>query len=88
MGQPFIYAVDGNYLNRGELYLAHQFNGLEVDVAKAKEVLGSLRLLWGRPVHLQLHLDDDQYLLTCESEGAFRKEKISADTPPPAHELA
>jgi stage V sporulation protein R len=87
MGQPFVYAVDGNYLNRGELYLGHKYNGLEVDVAKAKEVLGHLRTVWGRPVHLQVRLDEDQYVLTCESEGSFRKEKISAETPPPAHVL-
>jgi stage V sporulation protein R len=85
MGQPFIYAVDGNYLNRGELYLSHRFNGLEVDVAKAKEVMTALRIIWGRPVHLQLRLDDDQFLLTCEAEGTFRKEKINAETPAPAH---
>lgn len=88
MGQPFVYVVDGNYLNRGELYLGHKFNGLEVDVAKAKEVLGNIRTIWGRPVHLQLRLDDDQYVLTCESEGAFRKEKISSETPPPAHAVS
>jgi hypothetical protein len=34
MGQPFIYVVDGNYCNRGELYLAHQHNGLEVDIPR------------------------------------------------------
>jgi stage V sporulation protein R len=26
MGQPFLYVVDGNYLNRGELFLSHQFS--------------------------------------------------------------
>lgn len=87
MGQPFIYAVDANYRNRGELYLAHQFNGLEVDMAKAREVIRNLRIIWGRPVHLQMRLDDDQYLLTCEDPAGdnIKKEKISASTPPPAH---
>jgi hypothetical protein len=42
MGQPFVYVADGNYLNRGELYLAHEFNGLEVDAAKAVDVLRGL----------------------------------------------
>lgn len=87
MGQPFIYAVDANYRNRGELYLSHQYNGLEVEMAKAKEVLRNLRIIWGRPVHLQMRVDDDQYLLTCEdpSSDALKKEKINASTPPPAH---
>lgn len=87
MGQPFIYVVDANYRNRGELYLAHQFNGLEVDLAKATEVLRNLRLLWGRPAHLQCRVDDDQILLSCEdpNEQTVKKEKITAGTPAPAH---
>jgi stage V sporulation protein R len=92
MGQPFVYVADGNYLNRGELYLAHQWNGLEVDVAKAREVLSTLRLIWGRPVHLQMRLDDDQVLLSIDAlpgadgtGGSFRKQKINDETPEPAH---
>jgi stage V sporulation protein R len=85
MGQPFIYVVDGNYMNRGELYLAHQYNGLEVDAAKAREVLGALRRIWGRPVHLQMRIEDDTVLLTVEQPDTFRKQKINADTPKPAH---
>jgi stage V sporulation protein R len=85
MGQPFIYVVDGNYLNRGELYLAHQYNGLEIDLGKAREVMISMRRLWGRPVHLQLRLDDDMYLVSIEQGEVVRKQKISGDMPPPAH---
>jgi stage V sporulation protein R len=87
MGQPFVYVVDANYRNRGELYLAHQYNGLEVDAAKAREVLRNLRTIWGRPVHLQFRLDDDTFLLSCDDAGGehVRKEKITAGTPAPAH---
>ncbi|MBC7835578.1 MAG: SpoVR family protein [Phycisphaerales bacterium] len=88
MGQPFIYVVDGNYLNRGELYLAHQFSGLEVDMAKAREVLSNLRLIWGRPVHLQVRVEDEMHLLSAEGIDGFRKQKINDETPPPAHLVA
>jgi stage V sporulation protein R len=88
MGQPFVYVADGNYLNRGELYLAHQFNGLEVDASKAREVLTALRRIWGRPVHLQMRIEDDTMLLTVEQPDTFRKQKINADTPKPAHVVA
>jgi murein endopeptidase len=70
-------------------------------MAKAREVLRNIRTIWGRPVHLQMRIDDDQYLLTCEEPiGAgnsgggggggsggdgIKKEKINASTPPPAH---
>ena len=86
MGQPFIYVVDANYMNRGELYLSHKFSGLEVEAGKAVEVLGALRLLWGRPVHLQARVNDDMELLTVEGLGEKpRRQRINDDTPDPAH---
>ena len=86
MGQPFVYVVDANYLNRGELYLAHKWTGLEVEIAKAVKVLQNLRTLWGRPVHLQARVNDEMMLLSCESPTEPpRREKIGDKTPEPAH---
>jgi stage V sporulation protein R len=86
MGQPFMYVVDGNYLNRGELFLAHQFSGLEVDAARAARVLQNLRLLWGRPVHLQTRINDDMCVMSVhEVGGEAKKQKITDETPGPAH---
>jgi stage V sporulation protein R len=86
MGQPILYVVDANYLNRGELYLAHQWNGLDMEIATAVEVLKNLRLLWGRPVHLQARIDDDQRLFTCaDPDEQPTQEKITEETPAPAH---
>jgi len=86
MGQPFIYVVDGNYRNRGELYLAHQWNGLEVDLAKAGEVLKGLRMLWGRPVHVQCRIADEMNLMSLDAPGGEpQRQKIREDTPKPAH---
>ncbi|KAA0217530.1 MAG: SpoVR family protein [Leptolyngbya sp. PLA3] len=87
MGQPFMYVVDGNYLNRGELYLAHKFSGLEVDAAKAVEVLRNLCIIWGRPVHLQARINEEMSLLTMDSpdDDKPRRQKISDELPKPAH---
>ncbi|MEZ6242432.1 MAG: SpoVR family protein [Phycisphaerales bacterium] len=86
MGQPFVYVVDANYLNRGELYLAHEFSGLEVDAARAVETLRGVRTIWGRPVHLQARVNEEMRLLTMETpEGDPKSEKIGEDTPRPAH---
>ena len=87
MGQPFVYVVDGNYLNRGELYLAHEFNGLEVDAGKAAEVLRAMRRLWGRPVHLQAQVNDETRLMTVAdpNDAEVSVEVINEETPPPAH---
>jgi len=89
MGQPFVYVVDANYLNRGELYLAHQFSGLEIDAAKAEPVLAAIRRLWNRPVHLQARINEQMRLLTVDDpDEPAQSQKISEDTPPPAHAIA
>ncbi len=62
--QPYIYVVDGNYRNRGELYLAHRHNGADVDVKYAVETLKELFKVWKRPVHLHARIDDDPILFT------------------------
>ena len=85
-GQPFIYVVDANYLNRGEMVLAHKFTGVEVELERANEVMQSLRLIWGRPVHLALTLNEEQYLLTMEEvAGKLTKQRITEEMLLPAH---
>ncbi len=85
-GDPFMYVADANYLNRGELYLAHQWTGLEVEIARASPVLQNLRILWGRPVHLQARVNDEMWLFSCGEAGKdVKKEKITDETPGPAH---
>ena len=76
MGQPFVYVVDANYRNRGELYLAHKFMGLEIETAKAAETLRSLRELWGRPVHLQARVNDEITLTTLAEVGAEAERQV------------
>jgi len=85
-GEPMVYVVDGNYLNRGELFLAHEFSGMEIDAQRAQRVLSNLRTLWGRPVHLQAVLRDEMTLFTCAGpDGAVTTERITDSTPRPAH---
>jgi len=85
-GEPFIYVVDANYLNRGELYLAHQWTGLEIDAAKSGEVLSNLRIIWGRPVHLHARIKDEMWIMSVETVGGeMKRERITDETPKPAH---
>lgn len=57
-GRPFIYVVDGNHRNRGELYLKHDYQGVELKQDYANATLANLQLLWNRPVHLETVIDD------------------------------
>ena len=73
-GQPLIQVVDGNYGNRGELCLAHQFEGLELDMRYASETMKHLELLWGRPVHIESKLDGKGVLVSCAKGEVSTKE--------------
>jgi stage V sporulation protein R len=51
-GKPTIAVYDGNFQNRSELLLGHQYNGVMLDLKQAKGVLERTYQLWGRPVNL------------------------------------
>jgi stage V sporulation protein R len=51
-GKPTIAVYDGNYNNRNELLLGHQYNGVALDIGQARETLKRVFSLWGRPVNL------------------------------------
>lgn len=84
LGRPFIYVADGNYLNRGELYLAHKHNGLDLEIAYATETLRNLYRVWQRPVHLQARIDDEMTLMSFDGERA-KSQTITDALPKPAH---
>ena len=62
-GDPFIYVTDGNYKNRGELYLLHRFEGIELKHDYAKETLASIQKIWNRPVNLETVVEGRSTLL-------------------------
>ncbi len=62
-GQPIISVVDGNYKNRGELYLEHTYSGTELKIDAARDTLVNLHRLWNRPVHLETILEDSRAVL-------------------------
>jgi stage V sporulation protein R len=56
-GKPWIYVVDGNHRNRGELLLLHKHTGVELRLDQAADTLANIQFIWGRPVHLQTVVD-------------------------------
>ncbi|MGN6625840.1 MAG: SpoVR family protein [Tepidisphaeraceae bacterium] len=87
MGRPFIYVVDGNYANRGELYLSHQHNGLDIDIKFAIETLKNVHAVWQRPCHLQARIDEEMQLFSYDGVQP-KQQTIRDDTPKPAHAIA
>jgi len=70
MGQPFIYVMDGNFQNKGELLLWHKHQGLDLDFKWARETLRSLAEIWRRPVVIETEVDGQKKLLTY-ADGEF-----------------
>ncbi len=62
-GQPFIDVVDANHDNRGELFLLHRHEGIDLRLDWARDTLRNLHKIWGRPVRLQTQLDGKGRLL-------------------------
>ncbi|HWG41913.1 MAG TPA: SpoVR family protein, partial [Gemmataceae bacterium] len=63
-GKPWIYVVDGNFRNRGELLLRHHHTGVELRLDHAADTLTNLQFLWGRPVNLQTLVDGKPTMLS------------------------
>ena len=64
MGRPLIYVRDGNYKNRGELFLEHRYNGPELKMDFARATLENLYRLWKRPVHIETVLEGEISVLS------------------------
>lgn len=64
IGRPIIYVKDGNYRNRGELYLEHRHGGMELDTKYAKDTLSNLHRIWKRPVHVETVQGDASAVLS------------------------
>jgi stage V sporulation protein R len=78
-GKPFIYVVDGNYHNRGELLLRHEYSGVELKLDFAAATLANIQALWSRPVHLQTVVDNKPTLLSFDGSDHSQKTLGDAD---------
>ncbi len=67
-GRPIISVVDGNYKNRGELYLKHDYSGVELKLDDANDTLRNLERLWNRPVHIETVLEGHKTVLSFDGD--------------------
>jgi stage V sporulation protein R len=74
MGQPSIYVENGNYKNRGELFLRHDFAGMPLKHSDARDTLANVFNVWGRPVHIETRVDKRKKILSYD--GKKHDEKI------------
>jgi len=67
-GRPIIEVVDGNYMNRGEIYLVHRHEGVDLKLDWAKDVLNQIGKIWTRPVHLETVVQGKVRVFTADGE--------------------
>jgi len=72
-GHPYIVINDGDFNKRGELYLKHNYEGVELDVLYLEKTLPHVQTLWGRPVHLETTLDNKPVLFSYNGEKIGKK---------------
>ncbi|MDN5347245.1 MAG: stage sporulation protein [Clostridia bacterium] len=72
-GFPYIVVADADYQRRGELYLLHKYEGLELDVPYLEKTLHHVYLLWGRPVHLETVLDGKPAVFSYDGKKNTRR---------------
>ncbi len=67
-GQPFIFVEDANYQNRGELYLIHRHEGVDLKIDEAQDTISNIHKIWTRPVHLETIIDEAKTLLSFDGK--------------------
>ncbi len=73
-GQPIIEVLDGNHDNRGELYLLHRWEGIDLRLDWAEETLRNLFAVWRRPVHIETKVEGAGRLLSFDGEKTHARD--------------
>ncbi len=76
-GQPIISVVDANHNNRGELLLAHMFEGVEMQPDYMQETMKNLFVLWSRPVAVATVMDGEPKIVTFDG-SEFKHQSLSS----------
>ncbi len=68
-GIPVIHVDDGDFNQRGELYLIHRHEGIDLDIPYAERTLHYVQQIWGRPVHLETRADHKRLILSFDGKA-------------------
>jgi stage V sporulation protein R len=74
-GEPNILVQDANHENRGELYLRHQWEGIDLRMDYARDALENLQALWQRPVNIETYVTD-KGLVMLSFDGKEHKHRL------------
>ncbi len=72
-GFPYLVVKDGDYLRNGDLYLFHQFEGVELDLRYVERTLPYVYRLWGKNVYLETIVEDKPLVFVYDGKKVSRK---------------
>ncbi|OXM15180.1 SpoVR family protein [Paenibacillus herberti] len=72
-GFPVLEVLNGDFNRVGELYLGHQYEGVELDLKYVERTLPHVVNLWGKPVHLETVVEDKKIVFSCDGKKTSRK---------------
>lgn len=72
-GFPTIHVVNGDHARLGELYLAHNYEGVELDLKYVERTMPFIYQLWGRSIHLETTVEDKKVLFTFDGKKHHRR---------------
>ncbi|ASI76456.1 stage V sporulation protein SpoVR [Bacillus pacificus] len=72
-GFPYLVVEDGDYLKNGELYIKHNYEGIELDLKYLEKVLPYLHQLWGRTVHMESIVESKGVVFSYDGKMVHRK---------------
>jgi len=76
-GIPKITVVDGNYSERGELFLNHEWSGVNLNLKYAEETMKHIYNIWGKKVLLKTIVDNKSVIFVIDKkDGDFTSDII------------
>ncbi|ANE48513.1 stage V sporulation protein R [Paenibacillus swuensis] len=72
-GFPYLVVQDGDFLRNGELYLLHQYEGVELDLKYLERTLPYVFQIWGKSIHMETVVEDKRAVFTYDGKKLHRK---------------
>jgi len=78
-GQPFVFVTDANHSNRGELFLSHRHEGLDLKQDWARDTLRNVQAIWSRPVHLKTLVEGKGRIISFDGTDFSERDTSTED---------
>ncbi|OEF97782.1 hypothetical protein BHF68_13920 [Desulfuribacillus alkaliarsenatis] len=72
-GFPVLVVKDSDYFMNGELYVQHQYEGVELDIKYLEKTIPYVYNLWGRNVHLKTVMEGRDVVFTYDGKKTHRR---------------